>query len=262
MEDVHGKITNYGYDALNRRIAKTSGAATTEYLYDGLAVVNEVTDDGRTKLYNLAGGRIVSLSLGLQNGENANSPAENPSPKKLFYSYDGLGSVAGLSDARGDRQTRYHYDAFGELIDGDTNANEYTYTGKRLDPESGLYHFHFRQYDPGAGVWTAPDPIGILGGVNLYGYVGGNPVNKRDWWGLDESDDGTESSAGEGLGGGSVGVGVDGMADRSNDDGLGLGPEESLDATGKVKPSISDTIEPFAKRGLITRKQSIYNLTD
>lgn len=79
MEDVHGKITNYGYDALNRRIAKTSGGESTEYLYDGLAVVNEVTDDGRTKLYNLAGGKIVSLSLGLQNRDNAKSPIPNPS---------------------------------------------------------------------------------------------------------------------------------------------------------------------------------------
>ncbi len=77
------------------------------------------------------------------------------------------------------------------------SAKTTTYTGQRLDPESGLYHFHFRQYpesglyhfhfrqyDAGAGVWITPDPIGILGGLNLYQYAGSNPVNLVDWLGL------------------------------------------------------------------------------
>ncbi len=46
------------------------------------------------------------------------------------------------------------------------------------------YHFHFRQYDADAGVWITPDPIGILGGLNLYQYAGSNPVNVVDWLGL------------------------------------------------------------------------------
>ncbi|SDP86371.1 RHS repeat-associated core domain-containing protein, partial [Desulforhopalus singaporensis] len=67
---------------------------------------------------------------------------------------------------------------------------------------SGLYHFHFRQYDPSAGVWTSEDPIGIIGGNNLYSYVGNNPVNYIDLFGLwDQSTEGghAHDDAGDGT---------------------------------------------------------------
>jgi RHS repeat-associated protein len=41
-----------------------------------------------------------------------------------------------------------------------------------------------RYYDPATGRWLTRDPIGYNGGVNLYGYVGGDPVNGSDSWGL------------------------------------------------------------------------------
>ena len=62
--------------------------------------------------------------------------------------------------------------------------NPYTFTGRRFDEESGMYHFHYRQYDTATGVWTTPDPIGLLGGINFYAYVQNNPVNFWDWLGL------------------------------------------------------------------------------
>ncbi len=110
------------------------------------------------------------------------------STKKLYYAYDSLGSVASLSDRQGHTAIRYRYDSFGELTEGDISENEYTYTGQRLDPESKLYHFHFRQYDAAAGVWTTIDPIGILGGLNLYQYVKNNPLKWIDPLGLEDAD--------------------------------------------------------------------------
>ena len=41
-----------------------------------------------------------------------------------------------------------------------------------------------RNYDPGAGQFTQQDPIGIAGGLNLYGFAGGDPVNYQDPFGL------------------------------------------------------------------------------
>ncbi len=41
-----------------------------------------------------------------------------------------------------------------------------------------------RCYDLATGLSTQPDPIGLAGGLNLYGYAGGDPINRRDPFGL------------------------------------------------------------------------------
>jgi RHS repeat-associated protein len=49
---------------------------------------------------------------------------------------------------------------------------------------SGLYLTQYRIYDPRTGRWLSRDPIEEEGGINLYGYVGGDPLNWVDPLGL------------------------------------------------------------------------------
>ncbi len=51
-------------------------------------------------------------------------------------------------------------------------------------PGGGLIYLRNRYYDPGSGQVTQQDPIGLAGGLNVYGYAGGDPVNSRDPFGL------------------------------------------------------------------------------
>jgi RHS repeat-associated protein len=52
------------------------------------------------------------------------------------------------------------------------------------DREIGLYYFNARYYSPELGRFISRDPVGIVDDVNLYVYVGNNPLKWVDWSGL------------------------------------------------------------------------------
>jgi RHS repeat-associated protein len=56
--------------------------------------------------------------------------------------------------------------------------------GQYADEESGLFYNYFRSYDARTGRYSQPDPIGLGGGWNRFGYVDGNPLSYVDSDGL------------------------------------------------------------------------------
>jgi len=60
-----------------------------------------------------------------------------------------------------------------------------TLPGQYHDVETGLHYNYFRYYDPETGRYITSDPIGLLGGLNTFGYVRGNPLYWSDPLGLD-----------------------------------------------------------------------------
>jgi len=59
------------------------------------------------------------------------------------------------------------------------------FPGQYADEESNLFENGFRSYRPGVGSYSQPDPLGLAGGLNRFGYVGGNPLSQIDPLGLD-----------------------------------------------------------------------------
>jgi len=73
-------------------------------------------------------------------------------------------------------------------VDGDGNGFTLNlrFAGQQYDGETGFHYNYFRTYDPATGRYITSDPIGLEGGLNTYGYVGGNPINRIDPTGLVE----------------------------------------------------------------------------
>ena len=64
-----------------------------------------------------------------------------------------------------------HWKWYGQLVASGTDA-------------TGLLYRRARYYDPENGQFTQPDPIGQLGGLNVFGFADGDPVNLTDPFGL------------------------------------------------------------------------------
>ena len=82
--------------------------------------------------------------------------------------------------------------------------------GQYFDEESGLFYNYFRNYQPNQGRYTQNDPIGLEGGMNRFGYVGGNPLSYTDPYGLNPVA-GAYAGAGAGSVFGPVGTVVGGV---------------------------------------------------
>jgi RHS repeat-associated protein len=62
--------------------------------------------------------------------------------------------------------------------------SRYQYTGREYDSFSGLYHYRARAYDSNLGRFISEDLAGFIGGINLFTYVGNNPTQFTDPYGL------------------------------------------------------------------------------
>jgi len=93
-----------------------------------------------------------------------------------------------VTDSNGDTVWRGASTAWGRSlrestpVEWDTPQN-LRFQGQYLDRETGLHYNTFRYYDPAAGCYTQMDPIGLLGGLNLYIYTP-NPLSWIDPLGL------------------------------------------------------------------------------
>ncbi|MCP4022637.1 MAG: RHS repeat-associated core domain-containing protein [Desulfobacteraceae bacterium] len=101
------------------------------------------------------------------------------------YLYDGKGNVAGVLDASQQTVASYRYDVFGNLLQQSGTLDQpFMFSTKRYLAGPGLNYYGYRFYQPSVGRWLKRDPLQEAGGLNLYGFVLNNPVNKIDPWGL------------------------------------------------------------------------------
>jgi len=142
-----------------------------------------------------------------------------------FYHQDELGSVVRITDINGNVVNSYDYDDYGNIISQTENiTNDYTYTGKERDKDSGLYYYGARYYDPEIGRWLTKDlnqnmlpamrHLRNAQKLSRYSYVLNNPMTLIDIWGLEGVPTAGVGGAGSTSGSGSAGSTPPGLAVR------------------------------------------------
>lgn len=71
-----------------------------------------------------------------------------------------------------------------EIARVEVKSKHYRYSGKELDEATGLCYYGMRYYAPWLGRWLSADPAGTVDGLNLYGFVSGNPATYMDAGGM------------------------------------------------------------------------------
>ena len=174
-----------GYRSDGLRAWKKVGSGTTYFLYDGSQLVCEFDDSVKLKASILWGANGV---LGRQ--VNVTGPRQQQPSMGLtsLFLYDDRGNIAQVLNTSGSVVSNFSVSGWGE-VKRDQSVNDPYFGlggqfGNYFDIEIGLTLCGQRYYDPAGGRWLTRDPIEYSGGMNLYGYVGNNPVNYVDPDGL------------------------------------------------------------------------------
>lgn len=166
----------YVHDPLKRMYSQTLNGVTSRFAYDGMKPATEYSgSSGSTIAARYVPGLWMDDIAARYVGSGTGTPS--------WPLTDERGSIIAHTDNTGAVTATNAYDEYGVPDSG--NTGPFQYTGQRWLKHAGLYDYKMRAYAPGAGRFVQADPLGYAAGLNLYGYVGSEPIGRIDPSGLE-----------------------------------------------------------------------------
>ncbi|MCA0176388.1 MAG: D-alanyl-D-alanine carboxypeptidase family protein [Proteobacteria bacterium] len=210
------EAANLGYDAAGNQISDSRNARTYEWeAFNRLALVKDGATEVGLYRYNALGQRVYKSATQSKqtyfvyapNGQLLYEQAHTASGQTpthyvwlgaelqgiqragvYYWAYsDHLARPEVLATAKGVVKWRARNHAFGrDVVQDSLGGLNVGFPGQYQDEELGanIWFNNARYYDASTGRYISSDPIGLAGGINTFGYVGGNPVSLVDFSGL------------------------------------------------------------------------------
>lgn len=193
----------FTYDYLGRRVRKVSKLNGTtqsdhKFIYTGWSLVAELDSATNKIVRSYAWGLDLDSTVGGTGGVGGlvlQTIHSDTGLTAYHMCYDGSGNVTALVNrTTGAVAASYEYGPFGENVRSQTfdstlasHGQPFRFSTKFTDSETGLTYYGYRYYDASLGRFINRDPIGEVGGNNLYGFVANDPVNRWDYLGLEDT---------------------------------------------------------------------------
>ena len=175
-------VLGYLYDAFGRRVQKNFNGNLLKYSFSGFSQIEERDAAGIIKNKTIFSNFLSPVSSE-KNGTN------------YYYNQNELNSVEAITNSNGNTVEKYEYDVYGKqtrydslgnILPTSPTGNLFGFTGQQYDSATASNKFLFREYNPATGTFNERDLIGYADGMGMYQYVGNNPANGIDVFGLAE----------------------------------------------------------------------------
>ena len=177
------EIWTYAYDPFGRRLSKerqdklawtSTDPKRTHFVWDGTRLLQEYTYKGSYTYIYTDQDSYEPLAQVFDN-------AKDGKQYLAYFHNDQIGIPREMTDIHGNLLWYGEYTAWGRLKKDERvykNAHQpFRLQNQYFDEETGLHYNLMRYYEPEAGRFVNQDPIGLLGGSNLYRFA----PNAQGW---------------------------------------------------------------------------------